>query len=57
MPVEYGPDALGDLELAIRQALPVWSLSPDAAISLLNVSENATFRIDDPAAAERSAVT
>lgn len=48
MPVEYGPDALADLEQAIRQALPAWSLSPQAGISLLNVSENATFRLDDP---------
>ena len=28
-----------------------WGLSPDAKVSLLNISENATFRADDPKAA------
>ena len=29
-------------------ALPAYGLSPDATLTLLNVSENGTFAIDDP---------
>ncbi len=47
MAVEYGEDALVDLTASIRAALPAWGLPPEADITLLNVSENATFRIDD----------
>jgi Ser/Thr protein kinase RdoA (MazF antagonist) len=47
MTVQYGPEVLADLDLAIRAALPLWSLSSDAEIRLLNVSENATYRVDD----------
>ena len=32
-----------------RAALPSYGISPDAIVTLLNVSENGTFRIDDPA--------
>ena len=31
-----------------RLALPSYGISPDAAVTLLNISENGTFRIDDP---------
>lgn len=48
MTVEYGPEALADLAETVRLALPSWRLSSEADITLLNVSENATFRIDDP---------
>jgi Ser/Thr protein kinase RdoA (MazF antagonist) len=47
MTVQYGPEVLADLDAAIRVALPSWLLSGDAEIRLLNISENATFRIDD----------
>ena len=47
MAVEFGPETLEDLTTAIRAALPTWRLSRDADLALLNVSENATFRIDD----------
>ena len=33
---------------AVRLALPRWGLPTDAGAALLNVSENATFRIDPP---------
>ncbi|MBE7202298.1 MAG: aminoglycoside phosphotransferase, partial [Parafilimonas terrae] len=48
MGIQFGPDVLADLESALRAALPRWGLPPDATFSLLNVSENATYRIDDP---------
>lgn len=48
MAVEFGPEALVDVEAAVRSALPGWGLPAEAALSLLNVSENATFRVDDP---------
>ena len=38
------PNLIGDL----RQALPLWALPLKSAVSLLNVSENATFRVDPP---------
>lgn len=54
MAVEFGPETLADAEAAVRSALPRWGLPPDAGVSLLNVSENATFRVD--AAEGRSVV-
>jgi Ser/Thr protein kinase RdoA (MazF antagonist) len=45
---EYDPEVLADLEIAVRDALPIWSLSPDSDIRLLNVSENATYLLNDP---------
>ena len=42
------------LEAFARAALTGHGLGPDAELSLLNVSENATFRIDDPATGSRS---
>src|SRR5438094_1551376 len=34
------------------RALRYWDVSPDARLTLLNISENATYRVDDPRAAE-----
>ena len=48
MTTEYSPDALSDLNDAVRLALRRWGISQDASLALLNVSENATFRIDPP---------
>jgi Ser/Thr protein kinase RdoA (MazF antagonist) len=45
---EYGAEALRDLEAMVAAGLPRWGLSPRTAITLLNVSENATYRLDDP---------
>lgn len=39
------------LEDVARRALAHWEVSPVARLTLLNISENATYRIDDPAAA------
>ena len=46
---EYPPEVLADLEAMVIQALPRWGVAPDANVSLLNVSENATFAVSDPA--------
>ncbi len=45
---EYTPEVLADLEARVRRDLPRWGLSPRAQVSLLNVSENATFALDEP---------
>ncbi len=55
MTIEFGPDALADTQQAVRAALPRWDWPATADVALLNVSENATFRIDG-AAGGRSAV-
>jgi len=34
------------------RAAPLWGMSENARLTLLNISENATYRIDDPARAE-----
>jgi len=47
---EYAPDIVADLELMVARGLPLWWLSPHTEISLLNLSENATFALSDPAA-------
>ena len=51
MTFEYQPETLADLEGAVRMALPAWRVPAAAPLSLLNVSENATFRVDPPGAA------
>ncbi len=45
---EYTPTVLADMREAIRAALPAWGLSPRTTPTLLNISENATWRLDDP---------
>jgi Ser/Thr protein kinase RdoA (MazF antagonist) len=46
---EYPPDVVADLHHMVAQGLPRWDLSAQTAISLLNLSENATFALGDPA--------
>jgi Ser/Thr protein kinase RdoA (MazF antagonist) len=46
---EYPPEVLADLEAMVTRALPRWGASADARVSLLNVSENATFAVSDAA--------
>ncbi len=46
---EYPPEVLADLEAMVVRGLPRWGVSPDASVSLLNVSENATFAVSDAA--------
>jgi len=45
---EYNPATLADMQRAIAAALPQWGLSPRTQARLLNISENATWRLDDP---------
>ncbi|MDB6087177.1 MAG: aminoglycoside phosphotransferase [Gammaproteobacteria bacterium] len=49
---EYSPEALAELGARVTASLPRWALSPATSISLLNVSENATFALSDPAGRE-----
>ena len=58
MPSQRPPD--GDpaqharLEAIARDALRAHGVGPDAALTLLNISENATYAVDDPPNGERS---
>jgi Ser/Thr protein kinase RdoA (MazF antagonist) len=42
-------DPLAKLEAMARAALGRYAVGPDATLTLLNISENATYRVDDPA--------
>ena len=42
------------LELVARDALRHHGFGPDAVLTLLNISENATYAVDDPGTGERS---
>jgi Ser/Thr protein kinase RdoA (MazF antagonist) len=44
----YPPEVVAELERTVTAALPRWSLSPRTAVSVLNLSENATFALTDP---------
>jgi Ser/Thr protein kinase RdoA (MazF antagonist) len=48
------PDLTERLGLIARSALAARGIGPDADVLLLNISENATYRVDDPATGERS---
>jgi Ser/Thr protein kinase RdoA (MazF antagonist) len=50
---EYTPAVLADLESAVRSHLGRWGMAAGSAVTLLNVSENATFRVDDPSSGRR----
>jgi Ser/Thr protein kinase RdoA (MazF antagonist) len=41
-------DPVASFEDFARAALPAYGIAPDAEVTLLNVSENGTFRVDDP---------
>jgi Ser/Thr protein kinase RdoA (MazF antagonist) len=45
---EYTPEVVEDLKEMVAQGLSRWGLSPATAITLLNLSENATFAVSDP---------
>jgi Ser/Thr protein kinase RdoA (MazF antagonist) len=51
----YDSAFLARLYGMLRQALPSWSLAPDSELSLLTISENATYRVYD-AAADRTLI-
>jgi Ser/Thr protein kinase RdoA (MazF antagonist) len=42
------------IESVARRALAEYGLGPDAELTLLNVSENATYAVDDPATGDRT---
>lgn len=42
-------DKIAHLETVATRALGKWDVSPRAQLTLLNISENATYRVDDPA--------
>lgn len=44
----YSKRVLDELAKGARTLLPRWGFGEDAALRLLNVSENATFRVDSP---------
>jgi Ser/Thr protein kinase RdoA (MazF antagonist) len=44
----YPPEVVAELEHMVTAALPQWSLSARTAVSVLNLSENATFALSDP---------
>jgi Ser/Thr protein kinase RdoA (MazF antagonist) len=47
---EYTAEVVADLHGMVAGSLACWGLSSETVISLLNVSENATFALSDPAA-------
>lgn len=47
MDLEYSAAVIDDLHAMVGTALPRWNLSPATAVSLLNLSENATFLLND----------
>lgn len=49
----YNENLLGRLEKGLRSALPEWGLDPAAPLSLLVISENATYLLDDAAAGRK----
>ena len=47
---EYAPEVVADLHRMVAGSLKRWGLSSRTVISLLNLSENATFALSDPKA-------
>ncbi|MEM9045621.1 MAG: phosphotransferase [Pseudomonadota bacterium] len=47
----YSEAFLQALQNSLQRTVGAWGLSPSTKVSLLNISENATYRADDPAAA------
>lgn len=48
MAAEYADNVLQDLDAMVRGSLAHWGLSPETECGLLNISENATYRLYDP---------
>lgn len=53
---EFAPEVVADLHRMVEGALGRWGLSSETAISLMSLSENATFALSDPKAAGRELV-
>jgi Ser/Thr protein kinase RdoA (MazF antagonist) len=47
MALEYTAEVVADLHVMVAQSLAHWGLSSETVISLLNISENATFALRD----------
>lgn len=52
----YTDAFLEELRVHAEALAPQWGLSPATSASLLNISENATFRLDDPEASASAVV-
>ena len=52
MAEEYSPAVIAELTARVADNLARWRFPPSAAVTLLNVSENATFALRDPAGRE-----
>ncbi|SIS38921.1 phosphotransferase enzyme family protein [Insolitispirillum peregrinum] len=50
---EYSPAVVADLSSMATAAAPLWGLSPKTTATLMSLSENATFRLDDPDSGRR----
>jgi len=48
-----GAEALERLQAVAAGALPAYGISPDAAVDILNISENATYLVEEGAAGRR----
>jgi Ser/Thr protein kinase RdoA (MazF antagonist) len=53
---EYSDDIVSDLQVMAEQAITLWGLAPHTEVTLLNLSENATFRLVEPASGRRLAL-
>jgi Ser/Thr protein kinase RdoA (MazF antagonist) len=49
-----GADVTARLEAVVRRALTAYGLPDDSALTLLNISENATYAVDNPATGVRT---
>ena len=49
----YDDAFLARLEDGLRSALPTWNIDETAKLSLLTISENATFLVDDTTGGRR----
>jgi Ser/Thr protein kinase RdoA (MazF antagonist) len=50
---EYTPAVLADLEAMVQSGLGRWGMAAGSVVTLLNVSENATFLVHDPGGGRR----
>jgi Ser/Thr protein kinase RdoA (MazF antagonist) len=56
MAQEYAPEVVAELHIMVARGLPLWGLSSATGVKLLNLSENATFALRDPAAGRNLAL-
>ena len=47
---------ISSLDAVVRNVLAEYDFSPDAKITLANVSENTTYRVDDPRSGRSAAL-